>query len=25
MGSYLWGFSVLAGILIRSMMTGPHG
>ncbi len=23
MGSYIWGFAVLAGILIRSIMTGP--
>ncbi len=23
MGSYIWGFAVLAGILIRGMMTGP--
>jgi hypothetical protein len=25
MGSYLWGFAVLVGILIRSIMTGAAG
>ena len=25
MGSYMWGFAVLAGILIRSIMTGRAG
>ena len=25
MGSYIWGFAVLAGILVRSLMTGAHG
>jgi hypothetical protein len=25
MGSYLWGFGVLAGILLRAMMTGAAG
>jgi len=23
MGSYIWGFAVLAGILVRGIMTGP--
>jgi hypothetical protein len=23
MGSYIWGFAVLAGILVRNFMTGP--
>jgi hypothetical protein len=25
MGSYIWGFLMLAGVLIRSIMTGPMG
>lgn len=25
MGSYIWGFAVLAGILVRSITTGAHG
>ncbi len=25
MGSYIWGFAVLAGILVRGMMTGASG
>jgi hypothetical protein len=25
MGSYIWGFAVLAGIFVRSIMTGPPG
>ena len=24
MGSYIWGFAVLAGILVRGIMTGAH-
>ena len=24
MGSYMWGFAVLAGILIRGILTGSH-
>lgn len=25
MGSYIWGFAILAGVLIRSIMTGAAG
>jgi heme A synthase len=24
MGSYLWGFALLTGIVVRNIMTGPH-
>ncbi len=24
MGSYIWGFALLAGIVVRGIMTGPH-
>jgi hypothetical protein len=24
MGSYMWGFALLAGIIVRGIMTGPH-
>jgi hypothetical protein len=24
MGSYIWGFALLMGIVIRAIMTGPH-
>jgi hypothetical protein len=24
MGSYIWGFALLAGIIVRGIITGPH-